>query len=273
MPTDDELITALRRGMQDTTSDLNPAPGLAAEVRPQRRKARGRRLAAYVAVPVVAAAATATALLVSGGSPASAPVAEAPVVSSSTPVTPSTSGVTASPAAYKFAKIKPLRSCPSHSAAGSVGKSNSGPWLVTPSGQCFSFTVDWGDGPPADAKPLNIPGYPDLYGVTADAIQKFYLRIAPGVDSYHPKGGWVVTTIAADGRRRQADLRSEQLTRTRRLAAAVVAASQASGAAKPGQHLTARRPQARRSPRGARAARTRRDARDRPASGHVLQRG
>jgi hypothetical protein len=53
-------------------------------------------------------------------------------------------------------------------------------------------------GPPADAKPLNIPGYPDLYGVAADGREKFYLRIAPGVDSYHPKGGWVVTTIAAD---------------------------------------------------------------------------
>src|SRR5215472_13553988 len=176
MPTDEELITALRSGMQDTTGDLNPAPGLAAQVWQQSRKARGRRLAAYVAVPVVAAAATAIALLVSGGSPAPAPVAKAPVVSSSTavvsssaPVTRSTSAVTASPAAYKFAKIAPLRSCPTHSAAGSVGKSNSGAWLVTPSGQCFSFTVDWGDGPPADAKPLNIPGYPDLYGVTADA--------------------------------------------------------------------------------------------------------
>jgi hypothetical protein len=205
MPTDDELITALRRGMQDTTSELNPAPGLAAHVLQQSRKARGRRLAGYVAVPVVAAAAAATALLVSGGSPAPAPVAEAPVisssaavVSSSAPVTPRTSAVIASPAAYKFAKIEPLRSCPTHSAAGSVGKSNSGAWLVTPSGQCFSFTVDWGDGPTADAKPLNIPGYPDLYGVTADGSQKFYLRIAPGVDSYHPKGGWVVTTIAAD---------------------------------------------------------------------------
>src|SRR5215471_18177935 len=159
MPTDDELITALRRGMQDTTSDLNPAPGLAEQVRQQSRKARGRRLAAYVAVPVVAAAATATALLVSGGSPASTPVADSPVVSSSAavvsssaPVTPSTSAVTPSPAAYKFAKIEPLRSCPTNSAAGSVGKSNNGPWLVTPSGQCFSFTVDWGDGPPADAK-------------------------------------------------------------------------------------------------------------------------
>ena len=198
MPTDDELITALRHGMQDATSDLNPTPGLAAQVRQQSRKARGRRLAAYVAVPVVAAAATATALLVGGGSPAPAPVAQAPVVSSSARVTPSTSAVIGSPAAYKFAKIETLRSCPTHSTAGSVGKSNSGAWLVTPSGQCFSFTVDWGDGPPADAKPLNIPGYPDLYGVTADGSQKFYLRIAPGVDSYHPKGGWVVTRIAAD---------------------------------------------------------------------------
>ena len=205
MPTDEELITALRSGMQDTTIDLNPAPGLAAQVWQQSRKARGRRLAAYVAVPVVAAAATAIALLVSGGSPAPAPIAKAPVVSSSTavvsssaPVTRSTSAVTASPAAYKFAKIAPLRSCPTHSAAGSVGKSNSGAWLVTPSGQCFSFTVDWGSGPPADAKPLNIPGYPDLSGVTAGGSQKFYIRIAPGADSYHPNGGWVVTTIAAD---------------------------------------------------------------------------
>lgn len=205
MPTDDELITALRRGMQDTTSDLNPAPGLATQVRQQSRKARVRRLAAYLAVPVVAAAATTAALLVSGGSPAPAPVAEAPVLSSSTavvsrpaPVTPSMSAVSASPAAYKFAKIEPLRSCPTRSAAGSVGKSNSGAWLVTPSGRCFNFSVDWGDGPPTDAKPLNIPGYPDLYGVTAGGSQKFYLRIAPGADSYHPKGGWVVTTIAAD---------------------------------------------------------------------------
>jgi hypothetical protein len=205
MPTDEELLTALRRGMQDTTSDLNPAPGLATQVRQLTRKARGRRLAAYVAVPLVVAAATATALLVSGGSPAPAPVARAPVVSSSASVVsssasvaPSRSAVSASPAAYKFAKIELRRSCPNHSAAGSVGKSNSGPWLVTPSGQCFSFTVDWGDSPPADAKPLNIPGFPDLYGATAGGSQKFYLRIAPGADSYHPNGGWVVTTIAAD---------------------------------------------------------------------------
>ena len=141
MRTDEELITALRRGMQDTTSDLNPAPGLAVDVWQQSRKARGRRLAAYIAVPVVVAAATATALLVSGGSRPPTPVADSPVVSSSAtivsssaPVTPSTSAVTASPAAYKFAKIEPLRSCLTHSAAGSVGKSNSGAWLVTPSG-------------------------------------------------------------------------------------------------------------------------------------------
>ena len=199
MPTDEELITALRSGMQDTTSDLNPAPGLAAQVWQQSRKARGRRLAAYVAVPVVAAAATAIALLVSGGSPAPAPIAKAPVVSD--------------PQRSRICREVEQRSLVGDSERpvlqlhrGLGGRSASGCQAAEYSRLPRSV---WRY---SRREPEVLP--PDRAGSGQLPPERWV-----GRDDNRRR--------RADGRSRQADLRPERLTRTRELVAAVVAAGPA----------------------------------------------
>ncbi len=204
MPTDDELVTALRRGMQATTDNLNPVPGLAAEVRRQSDKARGLGIAAYFVVPVVAGAAVATALL-AGGSPSgtTAPVAEGASLVAVAPTTPPRPGPTtpaaiATFATYRFADIAPVPSCPADTNGETIGKTDTGVWYLTPEGTCIGIGVDWADSKPSTAEPINVAGYPDLYATTTGGTQKIYAWIAPGENSDHPTGGWVVLTASAD---------------------------------------------------------------------------
>jgi hypothetical protein len=193
MPTDDALVTALRRGMQATTDNLNPAPGLAAEVRRRGHKARGWRVAAYVAVPVVAGAGIVAALLVGGGP--TAPFAERVPSVAAAPTTPV---AVVEPATYRFTNIVPVMSCPTDTNGETVGKTEDGVWYVTPEGACVAIAVDWADSKPSTAEPISVAGYPDLYATTAGGTRTIYAREAPGTNSYHPDGGWVVMTTAAD---------------------------------------------------------------------------
>jgi hypothetical protein len=79
-----------------------------------------------------------------------------------------------------------------------VGKTEAGAWYVTPDGTCIAIGVNWADSKPSTAKPISIAGYPGLYATTASGMQNIYARVAPGADSYHPAGGWVVLTASAD---------------------------------------------------------------------------
>lgn len=203
MPTDDELVAALRRGMRATTSNLNPAPGLAADVRQRSHKAQTRRIAAYVAVPVVAGAATATAVLAGGIPTGSAPVAEPawPVAVAPTPrptPTATTPAAVASPVSYQLVDIAKLPECPADAKGAPIGKTETGVWYWTKEGTCILVSVDWADTKPAAAKPISVTGYPGMHGLTTNGKQTIYAPVAPNTNAHHKAGGWIVLSASAD---------------------------------------------------------------------------
>lgn len=203
MLTDDDLVTALRRGMRATTGNLNGAPGLAADVRQRIHQAHTRRIAAYVAVSVVASAATATALLVGGIPRGTAPVGEpaSPVAVAPTPrSTPTTTRPTtlASPASYQLVDITKLPQCPADAKGAPIGKTETGLWYWTRQGTCILVGVDWADTKPAAAEPVSVTGYPGMYGLTTNGKQMIYAPVAPNTNAYHKAGGWIVLAASAD---------------------------------------------------------------------------
>jgi hypothetical protein len=198
MPTDDELVTALRRGMRANTANLNPAPGLAADVRQRSHQAHTRRVAAYVAMPVVAGAATVAALLVGGNPTGTAP---APPAAVATPrPTPTTTAPTllASPASYQLRDAIILPQCPADAKGAPIGKTDAGVWYWTKEETCILVVIDWSDTKPAAAEPVSVTGYPGLYGLTTNGEQTIYAPVAPNTNPFHQAGGWIVLTAAAD---------------------------------------------------------------------------
>jgi hypothetical protein len=207
MRTDDDLTTLLRRGFAQATAELDPEPDLVHVVRRRYVSARRRRFAVAVAVPAAAVAAAGSGLALAGQdapnhSPSHAAVA---VPSTSAPATsasaPRTAPVTRKPASYRVVALTNRSappSCPAN-ATSPVGKSEnpSGAWFWT-KGTCVFIGVDWADTKPASAAPVHMNGYPGLYGTLENGVRAIYAPVAPGTNSYHPKGGWVVLTMSAD---------------------------------------------------------------------------
>jgi hypothetical protein len=104
------------------------------------------------------------------------------------------------PASYRVALNKHSASsnCPANATA-PVGKSEdpAGAWFWTKNGTCVFVGVAWGDAKPANAEPIQITGYPGLYGTLQNGTRAIYAPVAPGTMDSHPRGGWVVLTMPA----------------------------------------------------------------------------
>jgi hypothetical protein len=217
MPTDDELVNALRNGMRAATDNLNPAPDLAAVVRQRRRSVRG--LVASAVVLAVAIAATVSAVLIGGGSGSPTPAAAPGQTTSHHPpghapshtarvVAPRTTphrSVPVKPASYRLDRQLLRRhhsaalNCPANAKTAPFGKSANprpGVWFWT-NGECFFVAVGGADTKPADATPIHIKGHPGLYSTLKDGMRTIY---APGIGGR----GWWVLTMAANTPRKTA---------------------------------------------------------------------
>jgi hypothetical protein len=178
--------------MRATTANLDPAPGLAADVRRQSHRAHTRRVAANVALPVVACAATVTAL-VAGGVPTGTGPAP-PGAVASTPPPAQTATVLAAPASYQLRNAADLPQCPDDA----IAKVDAGVWFWTEAQTCILVVVDWADTKPGAAEPISVPGYPGLYGLTGNGKRTIYAPVAPNTNPVHKAGGWIVLTAPAD---------------------------------------------------------------------------
>ena len=203
MRTDDDLTTLLRRGFAQATADLDPKPDLVHLVRRRYRSARRRRLAIGAAVPAAALAAGSGFALAGRNTPGQSDVAGPPPSAPSTRVeTPRPTPVTSvpiKPASYKV--VLNNHGTPPHCPANAtdpVGKSEhpAGAWFWT-KGTCVFVGVGWADAKPADAAPVQIKGYPGLYGALDNGARSIYAPVAPGTNDAHPRGGWVVLTMSA----------------------------------------------------------------------------
>jgi hypothetical protein len=204
MPTDDELTTMLRRSFAQATADLDLKSDLVRVVRRRYARVRRRRLVVGVAVPAAALAAGSGFALAARNSPGHndtavpPPSATAPSVSTPRP-TPATS-MPVKPASYKVVLNNhgTPPNCPVNATA-PVGKSENpaGAWFWT-KGQCVFVGVDWSDTKPAAAAPVQIKGYPGLYRTLESGAYIIYAPVAPGTIDTHPRGGWVVLTMAAN---------------------------------------------------------------------------
>jgi hypothetical protein len=201
MRTDDELTTLLRRGFTQATADLHSEPDLARIVRRRYLRARRRHLAVGVAVPA-AALAVGSGLALAGRdipnhTPGHTAGHTAVALPSTAPVTP----VPMKPASYKVLAHHHSAppNCPAN-ARSPVGKSEhpAGAWFWTKGGTCVFIRIRWADTKPASAAPVHISGYPGLYGTLEHGVRAIYAPVAPGTDDVHPRGGWVVLTIAAN---------------------------------------------------------------------------
>jgi hypothetical protein len=206
MRTDDDITALLRRSFAQATAELDPEPDLVHVVRRRNVSARRRRLAVGVAVPVAALAAGSGLALAGRDAPnhspshaaVAGPPPSAPATSASTP---RTAPVTRKPASYRVVALTNRSappSCPAN-ATSPVGKSENpaGVWFWT-NGTCVFIGVDWADTKPAGAAPVHVNGYPGLYGTLENGVRAIYAPVAPGTNSYHPKGGWVVLTMSAN---------------------------------------------------------------------------
>jgi hypothetical protein len=207
MRADDDLTTLLRRGFARATADVDPEPDLVHVVRRRYGNARRRHLAVGVAIPA-AALAVGSGFALAGrgvsnhtpGHPAAAPPPSAHATSHSTPRTGRITSVPMKPVSYRVVRHSPsgAPSCPANATA-PVGKSENpaGAWFWT-NGTCVFVGIQWSDTKPANASPVQMDGYPGLYGTLENGVRAIYAPVAPGTNSYHPKGGWVVLTLSAN---------------------------------------------------------------------------
>jgi hypothetical protein len=119
----------------------------------------------------------------------------------SAPTTTPVTSVPVKPASYRVVALSdhnPPPNCPANATA-PVGKSANpeGVWFWT-KGKCVFVGVDWADTKPVDAAPIQIKGYPGLYGTLENGVRTIYAPEAPGTNDFHPRGGWVVLTVSAN---------------------------------------------------------------------------
>ena len=199
MRTDDDLTTLLRRGFTQATADLDPAADLVRVVRRRYVRARLRRRVVGVAVAGAALAVGSALALTGRDSPNQTPSNTALAAPRKAPVT----AVPVKPASYKLVAVKFKDSappdCPANARA-PVGKSEkpSGAWFFTKEGTCVFVGIRWADTKPAGATPVNLEGYPGLYGTVDNGVRAIYAPVAPGTNDAHPSGGWVVLRMSAD---------------------------------------------------------------------------
>jgi hypothetical protein len=200
MRTDDDLTTLLRRGFTQATADLDPEPDLVRAVRRRYVRARRRRLAAGMAVPAAVLAAGSGLALAGWNIPNHTAVAVQPPAPA-TSVTPRTAPPASvpKPASYKVVALhqhSAPSNCPANATA-PVGKSENpaGAWFWT-KGTCVFVGISVADTKPADAVPVQIKGYPGLYGTLQKGVRTIYAPTAPG--PYDQRGGWIVLTMPAN---------------------------------------------------------------------------
>lgn len=200
MLTDDELTTFLRRGFAHATADLDPEQAPVHVIRRRHLIARRRRRVVAVGGSTAALAAG-IGFAMAGQNTANhtpshhavaVPRPSSPTTSISTPM---------KPASYTLIRDDPsgLLNCPANATA-PVGKSvnPAGLWYWMENGKCLFVGIGWADTKPADAAPLEIAGYPGLFGTRANGVRTIYAPVAPHSIEGHPNGGWVVLTLPAD---------------------------------------------------------------------------
>jgi hypothetical protein len=208
MPTGHDLSTLLRRGFAQATADLDPTPDLVHIVRRRHLTARTRRRIVAVAVPAAALAAGTGFALAGRNIPnhpaVAVPPPSAPTTSVAAPRTTQVTSVPMKPASYKVVlkDHSAPPNCPANATA-PVGKSENpaGVWYWTENGTCVFIGVGWADTKPPNAAPVQIDGYPGLYGTLENGVRTIYAPVAPGTNDFHPRGGWVVLTVSANAPR------------------------------------------------------------------------
>jgi hypothetical protein len=103
------------------------------------------------------------------------------------------------PASYKVVAFRHHRApsnCPAN-ATGPVGKSENpyGAWFFTKEGTCVFVGINVAATKPADAVPVQIKGFPGLYGTVQKGVRTIYAPTRPG--PYDKRGGWIVLTMPA----------------------------------------------------------------------------
>jgi hypothetical protein len=200
MLTDEELTTFLRRGFSQATANLDSEPAPVHVIRRRHLSARRRRR--VVAVGGSTAALAAGISFAMAGQHTASPTLSRHAVAVPRPSSLATSISTGmKPASYKLIRDDPsgLPNCPANARA-PVGKSvnPASLWYWMENGKCLFVGVGWADTRPADAAPLQIAGYPGLYGTRANGVRTIYAPVAPGTIDGHPNGGWLVLTLPAD---------------------------------------------------------------------------
>jgi hypothetical protein len=203
MPTDDELTTLLRRDLAQATAELDPGPAPVNAVRHRYSRSRRRRIALAMAVPVTALAAASGLALAGGGTsnhtPSHTAVAVSPPLAPATktaaPTTKPRSSAPVKPASYRvvLSDRSAPASCPADATA-PIGKSAnpSGVWYWT-DGHCVFVGVEFAHTKPASATPVEIQGYPGLYGTLENGVRTIYAPAA----AVGWSGGWVALSMAA----------------------------------------------------------------------------
>src|SRR5215472_8414470 len=201
MRTDDDLTRLLRRGFTQATADLDPGPDLVRAVRRRYVRARRRRLAVGVAVPAAVLAAGSGLALAGRDILNHAPVAVQPPSAPATSVTPRTATPTPVPKPVTYTVValhqhSAPSNCPAN-ATGPVGKSENpaGAWFWT-KGTCVFVSISVTATKPADAVPVQIKGFPGLYGTLQKGVRTIYAPTRPG--PYDQRGGWIVLTMPAN---------------------------------------------------------------------------
>jgi hypothetical protein len=202
MRTDDDLTTLLRRGFTQATADLDPEPDLVRVVR--RRYVRGRRRRLVkVAVPAAVLAVGSGLVLAGGDGPNRSPSRTVVAVPTTAPATP----VPVEPRSYRLVshKHRVPPNCPANATA-PVGKSEKpeGAWFWTKRETCVFVGISWADTKPAGAAPVDLDGYPGIYGTLENGERAIYAPVAPGTNDIHPGGGWIVLTMSANAPQEQA---------------------------------------------------------------------